>query len=420
MEALALGLPVACTAVGGIPEAVTDGVEGLLVRPKDPDALAGAIAAITDDGERRREMAAAARVAGERFDIRHAVARIEQIYGDLVPGPAATKASRPGPRDVALEIRRAEPADRDEILALLARSLGRDADPRYEQLFAWKHEENAFGPSPAWVATDGDRIAGFRVLMRWEFVDGRETVRAVRAVDTATHPDYQGLGIFTKLTLHGIEELRDDVAFVFNTPNDQSRPGYLKMGWQVVGKLPTAVRPTRVAGIPRILTARVPAERWTSPSTAGEDAAVVLADTTAVEELVASLPASNGLRTRLSPAFLRWRYATPLLGYRAVVAPGGLRDGVAIFRIRARGDAREAALSAVLARGDDRALTARLTRAVAGVADADYVIRIGGGRVAPGGMVQLPGQGPVLTWRAVGSPTPPAHWDLSLGDIELF
>jgi glycosyltransferase involved in cell wall biosynthesis/GNAT superfamily N-acetyltransferase len=424
MEALALGLPVACTAVGGIPEAVTDGVEGLLVPPQDPAALADAIEAITGDDDRRAAMAAAARAAGERFDIRHAVGRIEERYRELVPDPPTPPPppppAKPRPPRAALEIRRAEPDDRDEILALLARSLGREADPRYEQLFAWKHEENAFGPSPAWVATDGDRIAGFRVLMRWEFVDGERTVKAVRAVDTATHPDYQGQGIFTKLTLHGIEELRDDVAFVFNTPNDQSRPGYLKMGWEVVGKLPTAVRPTHLSGVPRILTARVPAERWTSPSTAGEDAAVVLADTRAIDELLASLPAPAGLRTRLSPEVLRWRYATPLLGYRAVVAPGGLREGVAIFRIRARGDAREAALSAVLARGDDRALVGRLTRAVARIADADYVIRIGGGRVAPGGMVQLPGQGPVLTWRAVGSPSPPARWDLSLGDIELF
>jgi GNAT superfamily N-acetyltransferase len=337
-----------------------------------------------------------------------------------VPEPPPDPPAKPRRKPVDLRIRRAEPADRDEILALLAQSLGREADPRYEQLFAWKHEENAFGPSPAWVATDGDRIAGFRVLMRWEFVDGVRTVKAVRAVDTATHPDYQGQGIFTKLTLHGIEELRDDVAFVFNTPNDQSRPGYLKMGWQVVGKLPTAVRPTHVSGIPRIVTARVPAERWTTPSAAGEDAAAVLHDTRAIEELLGSLRPSPGLRTRLSPGFLRWRYATPLLGYRAVVAPGGLQEGVAIFRIRARGDAREAALSTVLARDDDRALVGRLTRAVARVADADYVIRIGGGRVAPGGMVQLPGQGPVLTWRAVGSPSPPARWDLSLGDIELF
>ena len=129
--------------------------------------------------------------------------------------------------DDGLTIRRAEPGDRKGILALLAASLGRDgSDPRYEQLYAWKHEQNAFGRSPAWVACDGERLAGVRILMPWEFRRGAVTVRAVRAVDTATHPDYQGRGIFTRLTLHAIDELREEgVDFVFNTPNDQSRPG---------------------------------------------------------------------------------------------------------------------------------------------------------------------------------------------------
>ena len=44
MDALVLGLPVVATRVGGIPEAVDDGVEGLLVAPDDPDALAAASA----------------------------------------------------------------------------------------------------------------------------------------------------------------------------------------------------------------------------------------------------------------------------------------------------------------------------------------------------------------------------------------
>jgi GNAT superfamily N-acetyltransferase len=320
----------------------------------------------------------------------------------------------------SLEIRAVTAADRGAILELLAQSLGRDADPRYETLYAWKHEENAFGRSPAWVAVDGDRIAGFRVLMRWEFVEGGRTVHAVRAVDTATHPDYQGQGIFTRLALHGLDELRPDVDFVFNTPNDQSRPGYLKMGWQVVGRLPTAVRPTGVRGAARIATARVPAERWSAASTAGEAAIGLLADDAALGKLLDSLPEPVALRTRLSPAFLRWRYGTPLLAYRAIAAPGGVQDGLAIFRIRRRGDAREAALSDVIAAGGDRGGEAALTRAVTRAADADYVLRLGGGLVAPGGLVRLPGQGPILTWRALRSPTPPAEWDLSLGDIELF
>jgi GNAT superfamily N-acetyltransferase len=319
-----------------------------------------------------------------------------------------------------LEIRGATDADRDEILALLAASLQREPDPRYEQLFAWKHEENAFGRSPAWVAVDGTRLAGFRVLMPWEFVEDGRVVRAVRAVDTATHPDYQGRGIFTSLALHAIDELRHDVAFVFNTPNEQSRPGYLKMGWQVVGRVPTAVRPTGWRGLTRIATARVPAERWTAPSDAGIAAVDALADEGALARLVESLPAPVALRTHLSPAFLRWRYGTPLLAYRAVAAPGGVQDGVAFFRIRRRGAAREAALCDVIAAGGDPGVVASLTREVTRAADADYVIRLGGGLIAPGGLVRLPGQGPLLTWRAVAARRPPDGWDLTLGDIELF
>ena len=47
-----------------------------------------------------------------------------------------------------LTLRRAGPTDRAEVIRLLAASLGREDDPRYQTLYAWKHEENAFGPSP--------------------------------------------------------------------------------------------------------------------------------------------------------------------------------------------------------------------------------------------------------------------------------
>jgi glycosyltransferase involved in cell wall biosynthesis len=83
MEALALGLPVVMTAVGGIPEAVTDRVEGLLVPPGRPDLLAHAVTELAADAPRRKEMAEAARARGDDFDIAHAVRRIEAIYRDI-------------------------------------------------------------------------------------------------------------------------------------------------------------------------------------------------------------------------------------------------------------------------------------------------------------------------------------------------
>lgn len=323
-----------------------------------------------------------------------------------------------------LAVREATGDDLPAVLALLADAMQRDAsDPRFEALYRWKHEENAFGRSPAWVAVDGDRIAGIRVFMRWDFLRDGHVVRAVRAVDTATHPDYQGRGIFRTLTMHALDAVtREGVGFVFNTPNDQSRPGYLKMGWEVVGTLPVAARPRSPLALVRMVSSRVPAERWSEASTAGDAAADVLADDAALLDLLATQPVVPGLRTRVVPAFLRWRYGTPLLGYRAVTGPGGVRDGVAVLRVRRRGSATEAVLAEVLARGAHPRAVTRLVDRAARQVRADYVLRLGGPVAGADRFVRLPGQGPVLTRRAAAADAPAdlAAWHLTLGDVELF
>jgi glycosyltransferase involved in cell wall biosynthesis len=60
VEALAVGTPVVATSVGGVPEVVRDGENGLLVPAGDPDALAAAIRRLATDGELRARLAAAA------------------------------------------------------------------------------------------------------------------------------------------------------------------------------------------------------------------------------------------------------------------------------------------------------------------------------------------------------------------------
>lgn len=322
-----------------------------------------------------------------------------------------------------LTIRRATPNDRPAILELLARSLGWERDNRFEGLFEWKHDRGIFGPSPTWVAMDDDRLAGVRVFLRWGFDWNGRTVRAVRAVDTATDPDYRGRGIFSRLTLHAVDEMRaEGVSFVFNTPNDQSRPGYLKMGWHLVGRLPASVRPLSISGAFRAVRSRVASERFSLQSDVGVPVLDVF-DDPGVATLCESQPSVDGVRTLVGPDYLRWRFGWSELHYRAVLLTTSPADGLAVLRTRRRGAARETALATVLVPGNDRAARRALHRRVAKAVDADWVIGIGGDFETSAGYFPLPRQGPHLTWRALAegsSPGPLGAWHLELGDVELF
>ncbi len=146
-------------------------------------------------------------------------------------------------------IRPASPADHPALVDLLRTTMGWPEGPEGHRLWQWKHVDSPFGPSVMWMAEEGGRPIGVRPFMRWEFERGSSVVRAARAVDTATHPDHQGKGVFSALTRAALDELRGDgVQFVFNTPNSQSLPGYLKLGWTKVGRLPVAVRPSSPGG----------------------------------------------------------------------------------------------------------------------------------------------------------------------------
>jgi GNAT superfamily N-acetyltransferase len=316
-----------------------------------------------------------------------------------------------------LELRRFEPRDEPGVLELLQASLGWVPDDDHARFFRWKHVQNAFGPSPGWVAVDpsaGGRIVGYRAFLRWEFVSGGRVVRAVRAVDTATHPAYQGQGIFSRLTLHAIDELaHDGVSFVFNTPNDRSHPGYLEMGWRPVGRLPVLARPRSVSSLVRLARARTPADKWSVVSDAGRPVADVLADSRVLEGRPAG--STDELTTRRSIEYLRWRYGFEPLAYRAMVAP----DGVVIFRLRRRGPALEAAVCEELV---PSSALGGLLRAVLRATGADHAVRLGGGRRV-GGFVPLPGQGPILLWRGVAADAvmpDSSSWRLTLGDVELL
>ena len=307
-----------------------------------------------------------------------------------------------------LVVRAGADSDLDQILSLAARSLGWAADERDRAFFRWKHEENPAGRSPSWVAEDDGRIVAFRTFLRWELEapDGRR-LRMGRAVDTATDPDHQGRGLFRRLTLQAVEDLTaDGFDAIFNTPNDQSRPGYLKMGWHQLGRPTIAARPATVRRALVVARSRQPAEKWSEPCTIGEPATAAVADLVATE-----VPPRGGLRTPRDREYLDWRYRFEPLAYRAVEAGGG----AVVFRVRRRGGAKEVAVVEWLAARPDRRALARLVRAA-----GDYAVAVGVG--ARHGLVPLRGQGPIVTWRPLRSAAVPGIADLafSLGDLELF
>lgn len=320
-----------------------------------------------------------------------------------------------------ISVRRADPADRPGVIALCRETLGWSTDDPDEAFFAWKHDDNAFGPSPSWVAVASGRIVGVRVFMRWEFLDADgQHLTAVRAVDTATSPDWQGRGIFNRLTLGALPELRSDgIDFVFNTPNEKSRPGYLKMGWSQVGRLPVSMRPTRADSLLRALRARTAADRWSIDVSLGEDPASSFADDAEVEKLLAAVPSQRRIRTARSASFLRWRYSFPDLRYRVVPIGDSLRDGVVVLRFRRRGAALEAVVcDQLVPEGSGSEIPWAW---IASESGCDYFLSLGTGPVGHG-FVPVPRNGPILTWKPLCRSGVPSvrTLDLNLGDVELF
>ena len=85
LEAMAMGVPIVATRVGGNPEVVEDGVTGCIVPPEDPAALADAVVRLLACPERRAAMGAAGRRRAERdFSLEVAMKRIEALYDGSV------------------------------------------------------------------------------------------------------------------------------------------------------------------------------------------------------------------------------------------------------------------------------------------------------------------------------------------------
>ena len=85
IEALASGIPVVATRVGGVPDVVTEGVDGFLVAPRDTEGAADRLAELARDPELRRRLGEAGRAGmRERYSVERLVADVDRRYRSLL------------------------------------------------------------------------------------------------------------------------------------------------------------------------------------------------------------------------------------------------------------------------------------------------------------------------------------------------
>ena len=85
LEAMASGLPVFATNHGGIPEAIENGVSGILVPERDHEALAGALLETVKNPDLLSRLARhGATGVAEKFDLRNQIRQLEEIYLSMI------------------------------------------------------------------------------------------------------------------------------------------------------------------------------------------------------------------------------------------------------------------------------------------------------------------------------------------------
>ena len=224
---------------------------------------------------------------------------------------------------------------------------------------------------------------------------------------------------------------REGVSFIYNTPNSKSMPGYLKMGWALVTRIPIWVRPLRLSGLIRRVLGNATAQPPTIPQLGM--VARVLGESRLPAFLSSVALRDDRFHTARTLAYLRWRYAEiPGFSYCARFEMDGDAGALVIARSRIRGRLSEVTISDLLvtpsSRGVQigRAVVSDLVRA----ADADYVAACAAsgtaerGVLARTGFLPVPRLGPNFTARRLNpaglDPARWVNWRCSIGDLELF
>lgn len=213
----------------------------------------------------------------------------------------------------------------------------------------WEYEQNPDGKAVIHVAEDHSLLVSqYLVLPRTFCINGKKS-RGSLSVNTLTHPDFRGLGLFQKLAEQTYEEcLQRGIGFTAGFPNPVSHPVFIsKLQFKNPGRLPFLLKPLRPlstimsfirnrngkAGeeiqLPAPVAEELPGGRRVSSFHPVEDGLKY-------DRFLENFNARNYYATLRSAAYLNWRYREiPLRNYQFLkVEVEGEIEAIAVLRSR--------------------------------------------------------------------------------------
>ena len=146
---------------------------------------------------------------------------------------------------------RANDSDLERIRALYRNVWKYSRPPSYD---LWRFFSLPEGAVPVTLAVDEDRLGGSYSLWPAKLKIGNDIIKGAQSMDTMTHPDYQGQGVFTRLAQACYDiATADGYRVLYGFPNPSSYPGFVKrLGWTHTGDITHWVRYIKPSGHPRM------------------------------------------------------------------------------------------------------------------------------------------------------------------------
>ncbi len=280
-------------------------------------------------------------------------------------------------------IREAGPGDLDLIRNLYRAVRGHNRPEAYDR---WRYLASPYGPAPGMLALADGRAVGFYTLWPTPLRIGAASVAGAQSMDTMTHPDFRGQGVFVALARACFELAHQrGIRLLYGFPNRESFPGFVRrLEWTHAGDIPHWIRPIRPSRHPRFsgrlpaplgILADAAAALWPTGRQGDYDVAAGVGVPSGAAALAETGDAAGLCRVERASAWLAWRYSNEATqGYEWITAAkdgtiraaalwgmqdeswGENRDGRAhlVELLGADARAREAALARVIARARER------------------------------------------------------------------